>query len=93
MEDDNLTPTAVITLPKPATFDVIRLRDQTRLGHRVDSFNIDAVSYTHLDVYKRQPAGFMLRASAIWRPVSPAINMPSPAGPQNAKACLLYTSL
>ncbi len=28
----------------------------------------------------------MLRASAIWRPVSPAINMPSPAGPQNAKA-------
>lgn len=32
------------------------------------------------------PSGFMLRASAIWRPVSPAINMPSPAGPQNAKA-------
>ena len=42
VEDDNLTPTAVITLPKPATFDVIRLREQTRLGQRVDSFNIDA---------------------------------------------------
>lgn len=42
VEDDNLTPTAVITLPKPATFDIIRLREQTRLGQRVDSFNIDA---------------------------------------------------
>ncbi len=42
VEDDNLTPTAVITLPKPATFDVIRLREQIRLGQRVDSFNIDA---------------------------------------------------
>ncbi|MFR4223226.1 MAG: hypothetical protein ACLT38_05965 [Akkermansia sp.] len=42
VEDDNLTPTAIITLPKPATFDVIRLREQTRLGQRVDSFNIDA---------------------------------------------------
>lgn len=43
VEDDNLTPTAVITLPKPATFDVIRLREQIRLGQRVDSFNIDAL--------------------------------------------------
>lgn len=42
VEDDNLTPTAIITLPKPATFDVIRLREQIRLGQRVDSFNIDA---------------------------------------------------
>ncbi|MFR6353407.1 alpha-L-fucosidase [Akkermansia sp.] len=42
VEDDNLTPSAVITLPKPATFDVIRLREQIRLGQRVDSFNIDA---------------------------------------------------
>ncbi len=42
VEDDNLTPAAVITLPKPATFDVIRLREQIRLGQRVDSFNIDA---------------------------------------------------
>lgn len=42
VEDDNLTPTAFITLPKPATFDVIRLREQIRLGQRVDSFNIDA---------------------------------------------------
>lgn len=42
VEDDNLTPSVVITLPKPATFDVIRLREQTRLGQRVDSFNIDA---------------------------------------------------
>lgn len=42
VEDGNLTPTAFITLPKPATFDVIRLREQIRLGQRVDSFNIDA---------------------------------------------------
>lgn len=42
VEDDNLTPAAVITLPKPATFDVIRLREYIRLGQRVDSFNIDA---------------------------------------------------
>lgn len=43
VEDDNLTPSAFITLPKPATFDVIRLREQIRLGQRVDSFNIDAL--------------------------------------------------
>lgn len=42
VEDDNLTPSAIITLPKPATFDVVRLREQIRLGQRVDSFNIDA---------------------------------------------------
>lgn len=40
--DDNLTPSAIVTLPKPATFDVVRLREQIRLGQRVDSFNIDA---------------------------------------------------
>ncbi len=43
VEDDNLTPSAIITLPKPATFDVIRLREQIRLGQRVDSFNVDAM--------------------------------------------------
>lgn len=43
VEDDNLTPSAIITLAKPTTFDVIRLREQIRLGQRVDSFNIDAM--------------------------------------------------
>lgn len=42
VEDNNLTPEAVITLKKPATFDVIRLREQIRLGQRVDSFSVEA---------------------------------------------------
>ncbi|MCC8020817.1 MAG: alpha-L-fucosidase [Akkermansia sp.] len=42
VEDDNLTPSAEITLPAPATFDVVRLREQIRLGQRVDSFTIEA---------------------------------------------------
>lgn len=41
-DDDNLTPTAEIRLSAPATFDVIRLREQIRLGQRVDAFEIDA---------------------------------------------------
>ena len=41
-EDDNHTPTAEIRLPAPATFDVIRLREQIRLGQQVDAFEIDA---------------------------------------------------
>lgn len=41
--DDGLTtPSALLRLPNPATFDVIRLREQIRLGQRVDSFAIDA---------------------------------------------------
>jgi alpha-L-fucosidase len=31
-----------IDLPRPATFDIIRLREDIRLGQRVDSFAIDA---------------------------------------------------
>lgn len=42
VEDGNLTPSAEITLTKPTTFDVIRLREQIRLGQRVDSFEVDA---------------------------------------------------
>ena len=38
----NPTPSADIRLAAPATFDVIRLREQIRLGQRVDAFSIDA---------------------------------------------------
>lgn len=41
-EDANHTPSAEIRLAGPATFDVIRLREQIRLGQRVDAFEIDA---------------------------------------------------
>ncbi len=37
------TPTAEIRLKKQATFDVIRLREQIRLGQRVESFAVDAM--------------------------------------------------
>ncbi len=40
-DDGVTTPTAEIRLKKAATFDVIRLREQIRLGQRVDSFEID----------------------------------------------------
>lgn len=42
VEDGNLTPSAEIQLAKPATFDVVRLREQIRLGQRVDAFEVDA---------------------------------------------------
>ncbi len=41
-EDGTTTGTLEITLPRPVTFDIIRLREQIRLGQRVDSFEIDA---------------------------------------------------
>jgi alpha-L-fucosidase len=41
-EDDHHTPTAEIQLASPTTFDVIRLREQIRLGQRVDAYEIDA---------------------------------------------------
>ncbi|MBR5186044.1 MAG: alpha-L-fucosidase, partial [Akkermansia sp.] len=41
-EDATTTPTAEIELPEPATFDVIRLREQIRLGQRVEAFQVDA---------------------------------------------------
>lgn len=39
--DDLSTPSAELKLLRPATFDTIRLREQIRLGQRVDSFEID----------------------------------------------------
>lgn len=42
VDNENPTPNAEIRLPAPATFDVIRLREQIRLGQRVDAFEIDA---------------------------------------------------
>ncbi len=42
-EDGNTTPSAEILLPKPATFDVVRLREQIRLGQRVEAFMVEAM--------------------------------------------------
>lgn len=42
-EDGTTTPTAEIVLEKPATFDVVRLREQIRLGQRVEAFRVEAM--------------------------------------------------
>lgn len=41
-DDGTATPSAEIRMPKPQTFDVIRLREQIRLGQRVDGFSISS---------------------------------------------------
>ena len=41
----------------------------------------DAVSYTHLDVYKRQPAGRLGRGGPGLHPLPPLSVCPSPGGP------------
>lgn len=41
-DDGNNTPSVEITLPHKATFDIVRLREQIRLGQRVESFRVDA---------------------------------------------------
>lgn len=41
-DDGTANPSAEIRLPKPQTFDVIRLREQIRLGQRVDGFTISS---------------------------------------------------
>ena len=43
-DDGTTTPSAEIILTSAATFDVVRLREQIRLGQRVDAFGIDAWS-------------------------------------------------
>lgn len=40
--DGSTTGSLELTLPKPATFDVVRLREQIRLGQRVEKFRIEA---------------------------------------------------
>ncbi len=40
--DGEKTGSIEINLPKPATFDVVRVREQIRLGQRVSAFTIDA---------------------------------------------------
>ena len=40
--DGTKTPSAEIKMPKPVTFDVIRLREQIRLGQRVEAFKVEA---------------------------------------------------
>ena len=40
--DGTTSPSVEITLPAPATFDVIRLREQIRLGQRVEAFRVEA---------------------------------------------------
>jgi alpha-L-fucosidase len=42
-DDASHTPTGEIKLKASATFDVIRLREQIRLGQRVDAFAVDAM--------------------------------------------------
>ena len=41
-EDNSTTGEIELTLKQPATFDVVRLREQIRLGQRVKAFQIDA---------------------------------------------------
>ncbi len=41
-EDGTTTATLELTLPGPQRFDVIRLREQIRLGQRVEAFEVDA---------------------------------------------------
>lgn len=41
-QDGTTSATAELHLEKPATFDVIRLREQIRLGQRVEAFQVDA---------------------------------------------------
>lgn len=41
-DDADKTPVAELTLKEPATFDVVRLREQIRLGQRVEGFVLDA---------------------------------------------------
>ena len=40
--ESDKTPSVEITLNSPATFDVIRLREQIRLGQRVEAFQVEA---------------------------------------------------
>ena len=40
--DGTTTPTAELQLAQPTTFDVVRLREQIRLGQRVSSFKVEA---------------------------------------------------
>lgn len=42
-DDGNNTPSVEITLPRQATFDLVRMREQIRLGQRVDSFKVEAM--------------------------------------------------
>jgi len=41
-DDDVHTPQLLITLPQKRTFDIIRLKENTKLGQRIDSLSIDA---------------------------------------------------
>lgn len=41
--DGTTTGSVELTLPKPATFDVVRLREQIRLGQRVTAFTVEAL--------------------------------------------------
>ena len=42
VDEGTASPAAEIQLGSPATFDIVRLREQIRLGQRVDSFALDA---------------------------------------------------
>lgn len=57
-EDALHLPSAEIRLSAPATFDVIRLREQIRLGQRVEAFEIDAwIDNTWTPIHSGQTIG------------------------------------
>ena len=51
---------------------------------------LTSVSYTHLDVYKRQVWNFMIAEKAFMQPIERAQEMESHSG--QTMICLLYTS-
>ncbi len=61
--DGIATPSAEIRLRSPATFDVIRLREQIHLGQRVDTFAIDVWSNDNWkEIHTGQTIGYQLLA-------------------------------
>ena len=56
--DGTTTGSVELTLPKPATFDVVRLREQIRLGQRVLGFTVEArVNGTWQEIDKGESIG------------------------------------
>ena len=106
--------TAIVEVPDDATKNVVETRVRRELGEALSarigettSIAVTAVSYTHLDVYKRQPQGGQ-RVSRAGRVVAAALGKergkqplvaqhqdlqrPGEGAAQPAGTCLLYTS-
>lgn len=56
-DDDIHTPQLIITLPEARTFDIIRLKENTKLGQRIDSLAID--------IWKNNQWQYLAGASSI----------------------------